>query len=147
MKLSDKTVMEKLLGKENLRKTKARKLILEVLKDSLPKTAGEIFALIKEKNGQFSLSTVYRTCETLAQKSILLKSNFIDDGVARYEYLKTKHTHHAICLGCNKIISIDDCPFGKFDQLMQSKYDFDVKSHRVEIYGYCHDCKLNKKEK
>jgi Fur family transcriptional regulator, ferric uptake regulator len=147
MKLSDKAGADNLLGKENLRKTKARKLILEVLKNSLPKTAGEIFSLIKEKNGQFSLSTVYRTCETLAQKGILLKSNFIDDGAARYEYLKTEHTHHAICLGCNKIISIDDCPFGKFDQLMQSKYDFDVKSHRIEIYGYCHDCKQNKNEK
>ncbi len=145
--MPDNTITDKILGNKNLKITKARKLILETLKGSLPKTASEIFTLVRDKDGELSLSTVYRTCETLSQKGILLKSNLIDDGVARYEYLETEHIHHAICLGCKKIFPIEDCPFGQFDKLMQSKYDFDVKSHRIEIYGYCHDCKQKQKEK
>lgn len=138
---------EQLLGKENLKITKARKMVLEILRDSPPKTAGEIFASVSQKNGRLSLSTVYRTCETMAQKGILLKSNLMDDGVARYEFLKKEHTHHAICLGCGRIFPVDDCPFGEFDRLMRSKYDFAVKSHRIEIYGYCHDCRQNGQSK
>lgn len=146
MRSPNETGTEKLLVKENLKKTKARKLVLEALKNSPPKTAGEIYLLVREKMGKLSLSTIYRVCETLVEKGILLKSSLIDDGIARYEYLKTEHTHHAICLRCNKIFPIDDCPFGQFDQLMQSKYGFTVKSHRIEIYGYCQDCMQRQEE-
>lgn len=147
MSLQNKDDFETLLHQNNLKKTKARMLILEILKDSQPKTADEIYSTLNKANDKLNLSTVYRTCETLAKKDILLKSNFTDDGIARYEYCQSGHVHHAICLGCNKIIPINDCPFGKFDQVMKSKYGFDVKSHRIEIYGYCHDCcKKNKKK-
>ena len=147
IRLTDENRAEKLLEKENLKKTRSRKLILEILKDSLPKTAAEIFTAVKPESAQLSLSTVYRTCETMAEKGILLKSNLTEDGVTRYEYPRAEHVHHAICLGCSRIIPIDDCPFGQFDQLMQSKYDFSVKSHQIEIYGYCHACRQARKDK
>lgn len=140
---------EQLLYSKKLKKTKTRILVLKALKDSSPKTVDEIFSVLNQKDNRMSLSAVYRICETLAEKGLLLKSNLTDSGVARYEYQKSEHIHHAICLGCNKIIPIDDCPFGQFDQLMKSKYGFDVKSHRIEIYGYCQDCmrKIKKEKK
>jgi len=136
-----------ILDKENMRKTKGRKAILEILKDAEPKTADEIYLLVKSLDEQISLSTVYRTCETLAKKGVVLKSNLIDDSKTRYEYHTIEHRHHAVCIDCHKIIPIDDCPFGEFDKLMKSKYEFDVKSHRLEIYGYCPKCKLNHLDK
>lgn len=139
--------IENLLTNRNLKRTKTRILVLEVLKDSSPKTVDEIFSNLYQKNNKLSLSTVYRTCETLTEKGILLKSNLTDDGVARYEYMKSEHTHHAICLGCNKIIPIDDCPYGQFDQIMKSKYGFSVKSHHIEIYGYCQECSQKEEKK
>jgi Fur family ferric uptake transcriptional regulator len=144
--LPNQNEFENLLTNRNLKRTKTRILVLEVLKDSSPKTVDEIFSVLYQNNMKLSLSTVYRTCETLTEKGILSKVNLTDDGVARYEYMKSEHTHHAICLGCNKIIPIDDCPYGQFDQIMKSKYGFDVKSHHIEIYGYCQDC-IRKKEK
>lgn len=129
-----------ILDKDNLRKTKGRKLILELLNESEPKTAEEIHGLIKDRNQQISLSTIYRTCETLSRKGIMSKSNILDDGKTRYEYHSEEHRHHAICMDCHKIIAVDDCPFGDFDQLMKTKFCFDVKSHKLEIYGYCCDC-------
>lgn len=134
------------LNEKHLKITKARKLILDLLKDLSPKTVDELALILSEKGEKLSLSTIYRTCETLAEKGLLLKSNLTDDGIARYEYLKSEHVHHAICLGCGRIIPIDDCPFGQFDQLMKSKYDFDVASHRIEIYGYCSDCRKRVKK-
>ena len=145
--LPNEDAVENILQKNHLKKTRARILILVVLMDSLPETVDEIFSYLNQEKEKLSLSTVYRTCETLTQKGILLKSNLTDDGLARYEYLKFEHTHHAICLGCNKIIPIDDCPFGQFDQLMKKKYGFDVTSHRIEIYGYCESCSRKMKKK
>lgn len=138
--MPDQNDIASLLTDRNIKKTKTRILVLEVLKDSSPQTVDEIFSVLYQNNAKLSLSTVYRTCETLAGKGLLHKVNLTDDGVARYEYMKSEHTHHAICLGCNKIIPIDDCPYGQFDQIMESKYGFDVKSHHIEIYGYCHEC-------
>lgn len=132
-----------ILDKDNLRKTKGRKLILELLKNSEPKTAEEIYCLAKDIKEKISLSTIYRTCETLTQKGIVLKSNLLGDGRTRYEYHGSEHRHHAVCMDCHRIIAIDDCPFGDFDQLMKTKFCFDVKSHKLEIYGYCHECSLN----
>ena len=138
--------VETKLNEKHLKKTKARKLILETLKDLSPKTVDELSLILSEKDERLSLSTIYRACETLAENGLLLKSNLTDDGIARYEYLKSEHVHHAICLGSNNIIPLDDCPFGQFDQLMKSKYGFDVTSHRIEIYGYCQDCRQRKKK-
>lgn len=134
------------LNEKHLKITKARKLILELLKNLSPQTVDELDLILRSKDEKLSLSTIYRTCETLAEHGLLLKSNLTDDGIARYEYLKSEHVHHAICLGCGRIIPIDDCPFGQFDQLMKSKYDFNVSSHRIEIYGYCSDCRKRAKK-
>lgn len=138
-----------ILDKKNMRKTKGRKAILEVLKDSEPRTADDIFVLVKAMDEQISLSTVYRTCEKLAKNGIVLKTNLLEDGKTRYEYqnIDMEHHHHAVCMDCHKIIPIDECPFGEFDKLMESKYAFDVKSHKLEIYGYCPACKLKHLEK
>lgn len=128
------------LSEKHLKVTKARKLILELLKGSSPKTVDELALLLRSQEAKLSLSTIYRTCETLAESGLLLKSNLTDDGIARYEY-RSGHVHHAICLGCGRIIPIDDCPFGQFDRLMESKYNFEVSTHRIEIYGYCSACR------
>ena len=130
-----------ILEREKLRKTKSRQLILEILKGSGPRTIDEIFMLAKDRGETTSISTVYRTCETLTERGIVLKSNLLEDGRARYEIPGVNHKHHAVCIECHDIISIEDCPFGQFDALMESKYDFDVKSHSIEIYGYCRKCR------
>jgi Fur family ferric uptake transcriptional regulator len=135
-----------ILDKENLRKTKSRQQILEILRNSGPKTIDEIYQLAIAQGETMSMSTVYRTCETLAEKGVVQKSNLIEDGRARYEFAGISHRHHAVCMECHDIISIEDCPFGQFDELMESKYDFDVKSHSIEIYGYCRKCKLKQSE-
>ncbi len=145
--LSGQDEIEHLLLERNLKRTKARILVLQALKNSSPKTVDEIFSILNQQNEKLSLSTVYRTCETLSEKNILLKSNLTDDGVARYEFSNSEHIHHAICLGCNKIIPINDCPFGQFDRIMKSKYGFEVKSHRIEIYGYCQSCSQKRGKK
>lgn len=132
---------DKLLERENLKKTKARKMILTFLKDNTPQTAADIYEAVRKDDRRLSLSTVYRNCETLASRGVLLKTNFLEDGLSRYEYPKDGHIHHAICVRCHKIFPIDECPFGAFEKTMEDKYDFDVTRHRLEIYGYCHDCK------
>ena len=59
--------IDELLKSKNLKKTKARRLILDYLNHSASRTAGEIFSDIREKDPRLSLSTIYRNCAALAE--------------------------------------------------------------------------------
>ena len=63
---------------------------------------------------------------------------------ARYELNLNEHKHHVICVGCHKMISFLDCPVEEFEKKLKEKIDFDVTGHKLEIYGYCQECKFTK---
>lgn len=77
---------EEILQKKHLKRTKARVMILKVLQKSLPMTAGDVYEAVRKRDTKLSLSTVYRNCEALAKKGLLLRSTMLADGLTRYEY-------------------------------------------------------------
>lgn len=93
---------EEILQKKHLKRTKARVMILKVLQKSLPMTAGDVYEAVRKRDTKLSLSTVYRNCEALAKKGLLLRSTMLADGLTRYEYTQGDHVHHAVCLSCNR---------------------------------------------
>ncbi|WP_052315235.1 Fur family transcriptional regulator [Desulfosporosinus youngiae] len=143
MILLEKTINYKeLLKREGIKNTKHRTAILEILEESdSPKTAEQIFMSLKDKTSSIDMSTVYRTLDTFASKNLVIKSNRVDDGKALYEFNHHEHKHHLLCVGCHKLILIEDCPIGELQQMLKRKIDFDITGHKLEIYGYCHDCK------
>jgi Fur family ferric uptake transcriptional regulator len=61
-----------------------------------------------------------------------------DDGFARYELGRSlgsegHHHHHAICLGCKAVISLEE-------DLLE-RLGFAVTDHEVKLYGYCRACR------
>lgn len=138
--------INELLDKEGVKRTKHRKAILEILEQSeTPLTAEEIFLTLKENNSSIWLSTVYRTMEMLTEKEVVRKSTLMGEDKARYELKKDEHKHCFVCVTCHKMIPLQDCPLGDFENRLKDKMDFDVTGHNLEIYGYCHDCKLRKR--
>lgn len=130
-----------LLKREGMKSTRHRNAILLLLEQSEdPITAEELYISLREKTASINLSTVYRTLDTFVSKNLVLKST-MDDGKARYELNHHEHKHHLFCVGCHKVISIEDCPMGELQELIKKKIDFDVTGHKLEIYGYCHNCK------
>jgi len=140
--LEKDTKYKELLKREGIKNTKHRAAILEILEESdSPKTAEQLFISLKDKTASIDMSTVYRTLDTFASKNLVIKSNRVDDGKALYELNHHEHKHHLLCVGCHKLISIEDCPIGELQQILKQKIDFDITGHKLEIYGYCHDCK------
>ena len=84
---------EEILVRKHLKRTKARVMIMKVLDKSLPMTAGEVYEAVRGKDTRLSLSTVYRNCEALAEKGLLLRSTMLDDGLTRYEYAQGTPVH------------------------------------------------------
>lgn len=139
--LEENTNYTELLKREGMKSTRHRNAILLLLEQSEdPMTAEELYILLKEKTASINLSTVYRTLDTFASKNLVIKST-MEDGKARYELNQHEHKHHLFCVGCHKVISIEDCPMGELQESLKRKIDFEVTGHKLEIYGYCHNCK------
>ena len=125
--------INKILTDAGLKCTTQRIEVMEILsRADMPMTAENIF----ERAEGISLSTVYRIAEKLAQKGIVTKNTIRDSDKYYYELADNKHRHYAICLGCGKMKYVDICP------VHDLKIDnFTVTGHKLEIYGYCSECK------
>jgi Fur family ferric uptake transcriptional regulator len=143
--LPNENYYKQVLAREGVKNTKYRNAIFNIIEQSkIPLTAEEIFLTLKEKHGSIWLSTVYRTLEILTSKELIIKLTILDDDKARYELNHNDHRHHVICVSCHRMISFLDCPVEEFEKTLKEQVDFDVTGHKLEIYGYCQNCKLGK---
>ena len=73
-----------------------------------------------------------------------------NDEFARYELVEdlTEHHHHLLCTHCGKIIDVTPTPsferiVSKTVEQLASDQGFQSHSHRLDILGYCADCRLS----
>jgi len=132
-----------MLRHAGLKNTKHRTSILEILTGSdQPVSAEQVYLRLAEKGVNANLSTVYRILESFASKGLAVKSNIGSDTKALFEISSTEHRHHMICIKCRKMTSVEDCPLDEYEKMIQDKTGFNVTGHKLEIYGYCEDCKM-----
>lgn len=132
---------ERLLKECGLKNTKHRTTILELLREAgQPLTAEQLYDALKENNISINLSTVYRTLETLYDKQLILKHNVTNENKAVFEFNNQVHKHYLVCMGCKKILSIENCPLGEYEKYLEGQTDFIITGHKLDMYGYCPEC-------
>lgn len=141
----ENTDNKELFTSQGLKNTKSRNLIYNILDQlEVPVTAEQIFLKLKESDSAMNLSTVYRILEIFVSKGIALKSNIADNNKSMFELNRMEHKHHIVCIGCKRMFPMDSCPFEEYEKKIQDKLGFDVTGHKLEIFGYCQECKLMK---
>ena len=153
--MSEKFELENLreiLSKNHYKVTPQRKEIVRVFCEHSTKqhhlSAEELYEILREKNFDFGLATVYRSVELLSSLGILSRIDF-GDGRARYELSagnsKAHNHHHLICLNCKKIIEFEEDLLDDLEKVIEKKSKFKIKNHEVKFFGYCSECrrKLN----
>ncbi len=103
----------------------------------------EIYEIVKTKNPDIGLATIYRTLTLLNNMKLVHKLNF-DDGLSRYELNRnrTNHRHHhLICMKCGSVIEVQEDLLESIETEILRKNAFLVKDHRVKFYGYCRECR------
>ena len=138
------------LSENHYKMTPQRKEILQIFienENDHHLSAEEVYDVLKTKDFDFGLATVYRNVELLSSLGILSKVNF-DDGRTRYELNssdpRTHQHHHLICLKCRKIIEFEEDLLENLEKVINEKSGFDIVNHEVKFYGYCSDCKGKK---
>jgi len=134
------------LKERGLRITPQRLAIIEVLieKGHLHPGAGLIYKEARKKSRSLSLSTTYATINEFSRHGVIKTLQF--DGVEnRCESNLDEHIN-LICERCGKIMDYKIRP--SVDQKdMTRKTGFVVTNSRLEYYGYCRDCRQDKKRR
>jgi Fur family ferric uptake transcriptional regulator len=124
--------------------TPQRRVILEELKKvtSHP-TADEIYEMVRRRLPHISLGTVYRNLEILSQCGMIQKLE--PGGTQKHFDGMAENHYHFRCLGCG---CIEDVSLGLLHDLEASVPELDkyeIIGHRLELIGYCPDCKKGRK--
>ncbi|WP_167628725.1 Fur family transcriptional regulator [Listeria valentina] len=123
------------------------RVLLEDEKEHL--SAEEVFMRVKEIAPDTGLATVYRTLELLTELRVVDKINF-GDGVSRFDLRKegAKHFHHhLVCLECGSVEEIQEDLLEEVEKVVEAKWHFLVKDHRLTFQGVCSKCRANGKRK
>ena len=123
--------------------TRQRKCVYDILKAAKePLSAVQIYQHILqlEQDVTYAVSTVYRILGAFEEKGIVLKDMRAGDGNGVYELNRGGHTHYAVCLECHKRIPLKICPFAHMHPAAETG-DFQVTGHKLELYGYCKECR------
>ena len=133
--------IRKALRIPGLRVTNQRALILELIRKGQGHLdADEIYRRAREKKPRLSLSTVYRTLQTLKKLGLVEELHF-DDEHHHYEVKPSTEHHHLVCLGCGQVIEFR-YPLTRLvrNSIAQAR-DFEITGSEVKILGYCSQCR------
>ena len=120
---------------KGLRMTEQRRTIAFVLQESTDHPdVEELFARASARDSGISLATVYRTVKLFEEAGILDKLEF-GDGRARYEDAEREHHDHLIDISTRDVIEFVDPEIEALQEKIAEKLGFQLKGHRLELYG------------
>lgn len=127
-----------ILTERKYRVTQAREATFRLLVSPEPQSMHEI---LHRANGIVDRVSIYRNVDLFEKLGIVhrvyvgwkYKLELSDEFVA--------HHHHLSCLGCGKVIDIqDEQHINDFIQAVATHFGFQPRRHQFEIDGYCRDC-------
>jgi Fur family transcriptional regulator, ferric uptake regulator len=128
------TIIERCEAK-GLRLTEQRRTIAHVLESSDDHPDVEqLYGRASAADPRISLATVYRTVKLFEEAGIIEKLEF-GDGRARYEDAERDHHDHLIDLHSGAVIEFVDEEIEALQEKIARKLGYDLKGHRLELYG------------
>lgn len=141
-KKAAKQLTEYLAGR-GLKSTRQRDKIFSIFVEArCHVSAEELFERVRKKHCTIGYATVYRTLKLLAEAGLAEERRF-EDGFTRYE-CKNQNSHHdhLICTQCGTIIEFENERIEALQRDVAKKNRFQVQSHKLELYGLCHECRV-----
>jgi Fur family ferric uptake transcriptional regulator len=130
----------KALDASGLSLTKPRLLVFNVLSEYGPLSMKE---LVQRIDGAIDRASVYRIINVFEEIAIVTRINIGWKYKIELSDQFSSHHHHLNCLHCGKIIDIEPPRLVEVAiEDLARDYQFEIKSHQIDITGICHDCQL-----
>ncbi|MEM7139075.1 MAG: transcriptional repressor [Myxococcota bacterium] len=130
------------MSRHGLRSTGQRRVVTEEFFASHGHLSIEdLLEQVRRVEPKIGYATVYRTLKLLKECGLANERHF-GDGVSRYEVAwEDEHHDHLICPQCEKIIEFEDAKIEELQKKVARRYDFELVSHKLELYGVCAECR------
>jgi len=135
------------LTRHGLKLTRERRLVLdEVFRQNDHFQADELLFRMQKKNVRVSKATLYRTLALLVRAG-LLREEVFGERHSHYEHiLGQQHHDHLVCLACGRIEEFRNDEIEQAQDEICAQHGFQPTGHRMEIHGYCRECRKKKEE-
>ena len=132
--------------KENgVRMTPQRHAILNYLYSTMGHpTADEIYKSLEGTFPNMSVATVYNNLRLFKDAGLVRELTY-GDSSSRFDANMMDH-YHVICRKCGKITDFDHMPLLEIERKSAEITNYQVHTHRLEIYGICPDCQMKSKQ-
>jgi len=142
MILDKKNAFNRFAAGKGLRSTRQRDIILDFfLATHQHISVEELYLKIKAVHPGIGNATVYRTLKLFVEAG-LAREVLLHDGQTRYEHVvEGEHHDHLVCTGCNAVIEFENETIEKLQDDIAMRHGFFIKSHKLEIYGLCAQCR------
>ena len=130
------------ISKKGLRNTPEREeIISEIFLNHDHFDVDELYLRLRHKGSKISKASIYRNIPLIMECG-LIKEVWLEDGHMHYEHTYGhKHHCHMRCLKCGKVIEFVEKVLEEVEQRLSKENDFKVVDHRLDIIGYCSECK------
>ncbi|MGQ9601186.1 MAG: Fur family transcriptional regulator [Candidatus Bipolaricaulia bacterium] len=139
--LEQETGLLEHLAAAGYRLTAPRRAVLQVLEEAgthlRPEEVLERARLIYPGLGR---ATVYRTLALLTGLGLLRPTYLKGGRPARLACVQGGY-HHLVCLACGHSFGFEECLEGGLEEELARRFNFKIKSHLLEFYGLCPDCR------
>jgi len=133
------------LNVPGLRVTSQRALVLEIIRHGRGHLdADEIYRRAREKQPRISLSTVYRTLQTLKKLGLVEELHF-DEEHHHYEAKPSTEHHHLVCLSCGRVVEFQCLLARLVKRNVTEIKDFEIIDTELRMTGYCPKCRQERK--
>ena len=121
--------------------TKQRVFVFGLLENREPISMAELNELTK---GQLDRASLYRIVSVFENMGIVRRINIGWKYKIELSDKFADHHHHLTCIGCDRIIPINENELETFIEGLAQSHQFSPVDHQIEIQGYCEDCIQNR---
>lgn len=135
-------LLDEHLRKEGLRRTRQREAILDAfLAADAHMSVEELYDAIRREHPSVGAATVYRTMNLFVRAGLAKERRF-HEGCSRFEpAVAASHHDHLICTVCGGIQEFQDDEIERLQDAIAARLGFEVRTHRLELYGVCSRCR------
>ena len=142
--------LDQYLAGKGLKQTRQRRIIVQhFLQLNSHVDAEELYEKTRNAGHDFGLATIYRTLNLLTEAGLAEQKSFTDGRSVFEVNVPDQHHDHLICLDCGHVLEFENQEIEDLQVRVASKHGFELKSHRLDLFGRClkESCELRPKRK
>lgn len=142
--MKEEALLRKILEDNDLRITKTRLFIFNLLQDNEPQSIAD---LVERSANKVDRVSVYRIVDLYEKLGVIKRINIGWKYKLELSDIFLDHHHHISCIGCGRMVAIreEEGLENLIDKLGKAA-GFALTSHQLELQGYCDKCQKRREK-